>query len=248
MGGPSSCSPFAADRPSLRCATVDATRGREAGSLPEPVDRRTMGSTADLEFKWTSIREANDTVEAYDLAQATAHGFFLVFNDRGGNGPGAIDITAVGAFEDPGDCLGYLRYYELSEMLDWRATFEQERAAGGDDEALGPLEAGLAADVMELARALEAAIDQEPAAEDLALLRDRWNEAFALTNPGSTIEAWGTLAEVLSSSYVVDVLLDEDHDGEFEPFVASVLAGEFDADRPSALPEALAALAVVERF
>ena len=207
-----------------------------------------MGSTADLEFKWTSIREANDTVEAYDLAQATPHGFFMVFNDRGGDGPCAVDITAVGAFEDAGDCLGYLRYYELSEMLDWRATFEQERMATPDDDTLGPLEAGLAADVTALAAALEAAIDQEPAAEDLAVVRDSWNEAFALTNPGSTVEAWGSLAEVLTSPYVTEVLLDEDNEGEFEPFVAAVAAGEFDFDDTATFPEALAALAVVERF
>ena len=207
-----------------------------------------MGSTADLEFKWTTIRETNDTVEAYDLSQATTHGFFMVFNDRGGDGPCAVDITAVGAFEDPGDCLGYLRYYELSEMLDWRATFEQERSALPDDDALSPLEAGLAADVTALATALESAIDQEPSADDLERLRDAWNEAFALTNPGSTIEAWGTLTEVLVSPYVTEVLLDEDNDGEFEPILAAVRTGEFDVDDPARLPEALAALSVLESF
>ena len=207
-----------------------------------------MGSTADLEFKWTTIRETNDTVEAYDLSQATPHGFFMVFNDRGGDGPCAIDITAVGAFEDTADCLGYLRYYELSEMLDWRATFEQDRGATPHDDVTSPLEAGLAAEVTALATTLEAAIDQEPSADDLARLRSAWNEAFTLTNPGSTIEAWGSLTEVLGSSHVSEILLDEDHEGEFEPLVAALLAGEFDTDDPARFSEALAALAVVERF
>jgi hypothetical protein len=207
-----------------------------------------VGSTSDLEFKWTSIRESNDTVEAYDLAQATPHGFFMVFNDRGGDGPCAVDITAVGAFEDPGDCFGYLRYYELSEMLDWRATFEQGVASAPDDDALGPLEASLAADVTALATALEAAMDQEPTGDDLEDLRRGWNEAFALTNPGSTIEAWGTLGEVLRSAYVTEVLLDEDHDGEYEAFVARLTAGGVRPEEPGDFSEALAALSTLERF
>ena len=207
-----------------------------------------MGSTTDLEFKWTSIRESNDTVEAYDLAQATPHGFFMVFNDRGGDGPCAVDITAVGAFEDPGDCFGYLRYYELSEMLDWRATFEQDRASAAADDAFGPLEAELAADVAALAKALEASIEQEPTGDDLEDLRTAWNSAFALTNPGSTIEAWGGLADVLASAYVTETLLDEDHDGDLDEFVAGVAAGRFHPEDPADFAEALAALAVVERF
>ena len=133
-------------------------------------------------------------------------------------------------------------------MLDWRATFEQQRTHAPDDDGAGPLEAGLAADVTALASALEQALDRQPTAEDLAAIRDAWNQAFALTNPGSTIEEWGTLPEVLCSDYVSEILLDEDHEGEFESVVADALAGRFDGGDPGEFGAALAALAVVESF
>jgi hypothetical protein len=203
---------------------------------------------SDLEYKWTSIREAGDTVEAYSLTQATPESFVLVFNDRGGDGPCAVDITAVGAFGDVADCLAYLRYYELHEMLEWRATFEQGHGAPEPDEAIDMLEAGLAADVEALASALTAAIDSHPDAEQLEALRSMWNEAFALTNPGSTIEAWGSVTQVIASPYGVELLLDEDFEGEYEELVEAARSGLFDLADPVVFERALEALGELERL
>ena len=203
---------------------------------------------SDLEHKWTSIRDAGDTVEAYSLSQATPNSFLMVFNDRGGDGPCAIDVTAVGAFEDVADCLAYLRYYELHEMLEWRSTFEQGDAAHEPDAALHILEASLAADVKALADDLAAALDAQPDAAQLEAMRTAWNEAFALTNPGSTIEAWGSVAEVLASEYASEILLDEDFDGDYDDIVAAATAGELDLADPHSFAQALGALAELERF
>lgn len=199
----------------------------------------------DLEHKWTAIRENCDTVEAYDRSQATANSFLLVFNDRAGDGPSAIDVTAVGAFEDAADCLAYLRYYELPEMLDWRATFEQ--TSGRDRGEPEESEKEPAGDITALAAELERLLEGETGAEELEALRSRWNEAFALSNPGSTIEAWGDVAGVLVSAYVAAVLEDEDEDGAFEALLASARFGELDVGDPARFAEVMDALASVER-
>ena len=204
-----------------------------------------MGISTDLEHKWTTIRESRDTVEAYDLHQATSGSFYMVYNDRGGDGPCAIDVTAVGAFEDVSDCLAYLRYHELPEMLVWRSTFEQE--ALPDDDPLAELDQRLIDDSQALAASLGSALETEPADEALEALRVSWNETFALTNPGSTIEAWGTLAQVLGSPQVSEVLEDEDLDGEYDELMAQVRGGEFDADDITRFATAVEALGAVER-
>jgi hypothetical protein len=99
-----------------------------------------------------------------------------------------------------------------------------------------------------VAASLEAALDTEPAADELESLRASWNESFAHTNPGSTIEAWGTLAEVLASPYVSEVLGDEDLEGEHDDLVALVAGGAFDPDDTEHFAAAVEALAAVERF
>ncbi len=124
-----------------------------------------MGATMDLERKWTDIRETRDNVEAYDRSQATPDSFILVFDHRSGDGPDAVDVTGVGAFEDAGDCVAYLRYYELPELLMWRTTFEQPGQGRWDleDTALGEEEAG----VDELVASLETVLGSDPTTQDL---------------------------------------------------------------------------------
>ena len=59
--------------------------------------------------------------------------------------------------------------------------------------------------------------------------------------------AWGTIAEVLASAYVREILADEEHEGDFDDLVAAIDEGEFDACDPEQFAKALEALAEVER-
>jgi hypothetical protein len=204
-----------------------------------------MRTTQDLTHKWETIREEGGAIEAFGDGVGAPDRFVMVYRHHGGDGTMSVDVTGVGAFEDPSDALAYLRYVELPVLLEW-----QEVSAGSSldpDMDLDEHHDRMNAATTSLAALLEELVDSDLTAEVLEDTRQAFNAAFDRADPGATIEVWGSVTEVLASDYAAESLEDAGEADTFAPLLQAIDAGLFQPDDPRQFAAAAVALQLLER-
>ena len=154
--------------------------------------------------KWEKRLKAGIAGHCYDHELLAAGKFCMHVTDIGGGDCGS-SVEATGYFDSALDCLGYLRFAELSRILDMAVGPNQEDYMVADAYILRcrpnldkqvDLLLGL------LDRALLSGIVSTP---ELGRIRYEFNTAFAETDPSVQIECWGNVTETINSSYFNEI-------------------------------------------
>lgn len=165
-----------------------------------------MESYEELRSRWRDRLQKGSSHHNFDLSRLAPNKFFVLWHDSGCSGSCSSTVELIGVFEDARDFLGFVRHAELPRILDY-ASGDYRDLPNVTDAYLLDLEEELRNKVDWVLGLIDRSLRGDTISEsELSTICSKFNIAFSESNPVVQVLAWGSLADVLTSSSLAEAL------------------------------------------
>ncbi len=165
-----------------------------------------MESYEELRSRWRGRLEEGTASHNFGPDELAPGKFCVLYSDVGGSGACSSSVELVGGFEGPKGFLSFLRFAEMPRVLDFHTCTYRDIPDVADAYLLS-LDEELRNKVDWLLGLIDRALKSLMiSTSELSIICDKFNETFDSTNPSVQILAWGSLADVLTSSTLEEPL------------------------------------------